>query len=48
MPGSSFCKQKVGASDTKLAPTMVRAWGLEPQRREAREPKGAVTLVTCY
>lgn len=22
MPGSSFCKQKVGASDTKLAPTM--------------------------
>ena len=46
MPGSSFCKQKVGASDTKLAPTMVRAWGLEPQRREAREPKGDVTSVT--
>ncbi len=26
---------------------MVRAWGLEPQRREAREPKGDVTLVKC-
>ena len=25
---------------------VVRAWGLEPQRREAREPKGAVTSVT--
>ena len=43
MPGSSFCKQKVGASDTKLAPTMVRAWGLEPQRREAREPKSRMS-----
>ncbi len=25
--------------------SVVRAWGLEPQRREAREPKGDVTLV---
>ena len=24
---------------------MVRAWGLEPQRRKAREPKGDVTSV---
>ena len=27
---------------------MVRAWGLEPQRIAAREPKGAVTSVTGF
>ena len=27
---------------------MVRAWGLEPQRRKAREPKGYVTLVKDF
>ena len=43
MPGSSFCKQKVGASDTKLAPTMVRVVGLEPTRLTAQEPKSCVS-----
>ena len=27
---------------------LVRAWGLEPQRRKAREPKGDVTLVKYF
>ena len=27
---------------------LVRAWGLEPQRRKAREPKGYVTLVKVF
>ena len=27
---------------------MVRAWGLEPQRITAREPKGYVTLVKDF
>ena len=27
---------------------LVRAWGLEPQRRKAREPKGYVTLVKDF
>lgn len=27
---------------------MVRAWGLEPQRLAAREPKGYVTLVKDF
>lgn len=27
---------------------MVRAWGLEPQRLAAREPKGDVTLVKDF
>lgn len=27
---------------------MVRAWGLEPQRIAAREPKGDVTLVKDF
>ena len=27
---------------------LVRAWGLEPQRRKAREPKGDVTSVKDY
>ena len=27
---------------------MVRAWGLEPQRLAAREPKGDVTTVICF
>jgi len=32
----------------QMALFLVRAWGLEPQRRKAREPKGYVTLVKDF
>ena len=32
----------------KACSDVVRAWGLEPQRRKAREPKGSVTLVKDF
>lgn len=39
--------QKRG-NPVRISPFLVRAWGLEPQRRKAREPKGYVTLVKDF
>ena len=39
---SSTCSNWVGSF------ILVRAWGLEPQRIAAREPKGYVTLVKDF
>ena len=38
-------RRKAGIRAKQGISELVRAWGLEPQRREAREPKGNVTLV---
>ena len=38
-------RRKAGLRAKQGISELVRAWGLEPQRREAREPKGDVTSV---
>ena len=39
-------RRKAGIRAKQGISELVRAWGLEPQRIAAREPKGTVTSVT--